>query len=456
VATYPSLQSSPPKSSDITINVFVFSSLTLALTCAFVGILRKEQLKQHLSWIGKRKDARAQLEDRQFSFEMNDHRTLWDSANQLSIGLTLSIALFAVGIFVLLWNLHWFVALAVFLFLCSTLCLIFWRDVPYYCLRLRASTRAVRVKVFGALPDTWERLVRLFDFDEELVEEGLRPSENEDDMVCTLSRAIMFRTSGLTAPDIVDPDFWQHRVRGLLGLARLSRPSGRAEARTVMLRRIMDVVVTVVKDRVHPKKSVGGPLTLWAWINGRLTPERTSLRQLELPTGWHKTRDAVAMVEQWQTRLVCAFGNRFKTEEICLLSDVVSEQLSRTLRTTKSLPRDATGVEGSLEELLSAFYLAQTMHRAVPDGHSGSKIKQAIALAGVQLLANRSSDSGLAIDEHDRGDDAGCLPPSANPELLGDVDSTIRAFCVDLRTIFLDEFKDLWKIKDGENLSGAL
>jgi hypothetical protein len=469
VATYQSLQSSPQASeSAITVNAFMFCSLALTLTCAFVGILRKEELKQHLSWLSnlKRKDARARLEDRQFSFDLNTNRRLWDCANQLSVGLTVSIGLFTVGILVLLWSIRRRLALAMFLFLCFTLALLFWRDVSFYYVRCRARARTIRCKVYDALPGSWDRLRNLLKMDRAQVDKGVLPPQDDDGRIRLLSHAIISRASGLTESGVIDSKFWLQRVNGLLGLARLSTSESEPEeGRTVLLRRIVDLVVMVVEDHDVLKANIGAPLTLWAQITGS-TEEKPTLQQRSFRSDRHLADNPSAMTRKWEEWLWSAFAAEYNTEELCLLSDVVSQQLERTARTTKAptvLTRNVTAVQESLEELLSAFCLAWRMFIMVPYGPTDVKLRQALALAGARLqpeVDSLSSEIGLASSAGTDGDNRGVAAArwlaSANPQLLIYVNPKLRGLCYDLDSIFQDEFKDQWQIKDGENVFGAL
>jgi hypothetical protein len=162
VAMYPALQTSTTKvqvHTAIAINVFVFSSLTLSLTCAFVAILRRDQLRQYLSWTTEPRAAQEKVLDRQFRFEQTTRRKLWVSARQLSEVLILSIFLFAIAVFVLLWTLDRSVALAVLMFAGAALCVIFWGDISHYYFVCRSWVH--NSHRFGKLPSAgyvWEFL----------------------------------------------------------------------------------------------------------------------------------------------------------------------------------------------------------------------------------------------------------------------------------------------------------
>jgi hypothetical protein len=260
IATYPllqpssavassSLQPSQPKVSAVTMNVFVFSSLALALICASVGILRKTQLKQHLAWMSQRTDARAQIVKRQFSYELNSSRMLWDSASHFSWGLTLSISLFAVGIFVFLWTMSWVVALAVLLFACFTLCVIFSRDIPHYYHRCRGWVRGwVHGRVLAIL--NWLSRAESTEWQEVLLQILLLTSEQikqiyhagsrpfVKDHFLLLSHAIMSRTSGLTASG-VDPNV-RRLARSIVGLGRL--PDSTRDWRVLTPQRVTEAI----------------------------------------------------------------------------------------------------------------------------------------------------------------------------------------------------------------------
>jgi hypothetical protein len=124
--------------------------------CAFVGILRKDQLRQHMLWTTKRmNDARQQVVDRQFYFELNSGQNLWKSAEQLSRGLAFSIALFAIGILIFLCTLHWVVAFVVCLFACVAPDLVFpGRGLRWF---LRRCYDACYLQVFLV----WRKLWRI-------------------------------------------------------------------------------------------------------------------------------------------------------------------------------------------------------------------------------------------------------------------------------------------------------
>jgi hypothetical protein len=388
VATYPLLQSPPrtQKASVMMINIFVFSSLALALICAFVGILRKNQLKQYLSWSSKRTDARSQTVHRQFSFELNSGRRLWDSASHISVGLTLSIALFAVGVFVLLWNLDPCVAEVVFLFACFTLCIIFWRDLPIYYRQCRSWVYNFRYKTRPA--STSYLLDMLFYFNPWKVYTGLR--RFDEDHFGFLSRAIMSRTSGLTASG-VDPNVGR-LAQSILGLGRLPRGTGvwrvlnsEKMAESLLegagLGRVLDIVLAILRDRDPLEGSHTIPLSLWSRVKGRLTWTKPDPQQRQ----YRNIPDLIVAKHPWLIWTETAL-RQLNAAEQCLLGDIVSEQLAYTLRVTAPLRGIIFGVDLMPEEpLFSAFCLARVLLARVPYGPSDMKLRRAIALAGVRL-----------------------------------------------------------------------
>jgi hypothetical protein len=450
VATYPSLQASPPESSDIIINVFVFSSLTLALICAFVGILRKDQLKQHLLWTTKRTDARSQVLDRQSRFETNSSRRLWDSANHISLGLVFSIGLFATSIFVLLGTLHWFVALAVLLLASFALGVIFWRDLPCYYRQCRTWLRLIQLRLFRALPRSLTPPIIRRKVIPEL-SAGLGLSEYA--MAGLLSRAILSRTSGLTASGVVEPGVWQHRVRGLLGLIRLSNQIHDASrevaaAQIAMLERIVDLVLAVLRDRNPLKGNVSMLSLIWSKAKGCLAWERSG----------QQSRDHVEQSLGPLSWLgwICDALRQFNTEEICLLSDVVSDQLAHTLRVTKAMQRGVSGEEGIPEEsLFAAFCLAREMLCGVPPGTSELKLRHAIALAGVRLqfdLPPVLGEDTFIAELYQLGPElqGGRFSGCDNPHLLQHIAPRMQILRLNLRSLFQGDFRNLWHTGDRE------
>jgi hypothetical protein len=435
VATYPLLQSPPPtqKASIITINIFVFSSLALALTCAFVSILRKNQLKQYLSWTSKRTDARSKTMHRQFSFELNSSRKLWDSASHISVGLTLSIGLFAVGVFVLLWNLDHCVAGVVFLFVCLTLCVIFSSDLPVYYRRCRSRVRAISRDLFIFSRDLYRRLcdrIRAIRvrygwyqasfrdlLDSSVVIPGpdmvyydqayVRSRRLGEQQFGLLSRAIMSRTSGLTASG-VDPNVG-HLAQSIVGLGKLplgtdllGNPISTGVWRVLALQkiakaplvaglgRVLDSVLAILRDRDPYKGSHTIPLSLWSRVKGCLTRTKPAPQERKLHAIMN-THDSIVVAQivvahPWLIWIGTALSE-LSAEERCLLGDIVSDQIVHTLRVTEPLRRSGSGVNPMPEEpLYSAFCLAQILLSHVPyKGPSDERLRRAIVLAGVRL-----------------------------------------------------------------------
>jgi hypothetical protein len=399
VATYPLLQPRPLRAVDATINIFVFSSLAVALICAFVGILRKNQLKQHFAWTSMREDARSQIVNRQFSFELNSTRMLWDSARHISLGLTLSITLFAVGVFVLLWSLCWFVALAVFLFAFFTLCVIFSGDIPFYYRRLRGRMRAMQRRLY--LASSGHCLTNLLRIDEDQVYAGLRPLGRV--RFGLLSRAIMSRTSGLTASDVA-PALGRHLAQGIIGLGRLPditdvlkvlTPKEVVGARNehAEFQRNLDIILAIIQDRDPLNGSLTLPLSFWCRFQEYVASEKTRMKQRDLRWPVKESSKSVPERHTWLTWLPDALL-QFSTEEKCLLADIVSDQITLALDKTKPLRETVPGLYHEPEEpLYSAFCLACVMWYAVP---SNLQLRWAIALAGVRLqFSNLPSGPGL-------------------------------------------------------------
>jgi hypothetical protein len=421
----------------VIINVLVFSSLALALICAFVGILRKNQLKEHLSWMSRHTNARSQVLRRQSSFELNSDRLLWNSASHISVGLTLSISLFATGIFVLLWSLSWFVALPVFLFTCFTLCVVFSKDVSsYYHGQCRDWVRIVQRRLLKALPSSWGWLRGLLHVEASQVYAGLRPFRN--DHFSLLARAILSRTSGLTASG-VDPDMWRHLAQGIVGLGRLDRPknvwrvlSPRTcagalnEGPWLELGHILDVILAILKTRDSEKGRHVFPLFLglWSRIQGHRSSEKPTTQQRDLLCG---IDDSVASVHPWLIWLDASLS-QLNTEEAYLLADVLSNQLAYTLRVTDPLKSIVSGAGLMPEEpLYSAFCVARVMLNQVPFGSLDLKLRRAIALAGVRLqFSNLPSASRLfSSNLHQPGDknQMARFVGWANPSLQRDTNS---------------------------------
>jgi hypothetical protein len=371
----------------MTINIFVFSSLALALICAFVGILRKNQLKQHLSWASERTDARYQTVLRQFSFELNSSRKLWDSASHISVGLTLSIGLFAVGVFILLWTLDQCVAEVVFLFACLTLCVIFSRDLSIYYRRCRGWVRAFQRRLYLASP--WHWLDYLLHINGSHVYAGLRPLA--EDHFGLLSRAIMSRTSGLTASG-VDPNVGR-LAQSIVALGRLARdtetwriltPQTMAEAplECARLGRVLDIILAILQDRDPLKGSKTTPLSLWFRVKGMLTWAKPDPQQRQLPS---YISDLIISGHPWLIWTRTAL-QQLNIDEQCLLGEIVSDQLAYTLRVTEPLRGSVSGAGLTPEEpLYSAFCLALVIRSGVPRGPSDTKLSLVIALAGMRL-----------------------------------------------------------------------
>jgi hypothetical protein len=375
VAIYPSLQTSSPKVPDVTANVFVFCSLSLSLSCAFGGILRKDQLKRYISWTSKRTDARSQVVDRQFRFEINSRRRLWDSAKDLSAGLVLSISLFTVGIFVLLFALHWFVALAVCLFSCITLCVIFGGDIHYYYLHCRRWFRAVQYKL-----EAWERQFGMGRITLDEVNAGLLPSD--DDHFGLLARAVMSRTPESIPPDNL-PNIARHHVRAILGLGglhsrgyyrwRVLKPPSGAETGYLALLGAVDLVLAILQDRgpLKTQSTTVGPLPrrsglkkLFTHFTGQIEydPESLTLElDSELSSG-NPWRTAEVAARPWLTWIMTVLAH-LSAEETMLLADVIAASLRYTLHAAHDLPiglrRD--DVDRRRTSITSADYLARAL-----------------------------------------------------------------------------------------------
>jgi hypothetical protein len=397
IATYPllqpssavassSLQPSQPKVSAVTMNVFVFSSLALALICASVGILRKTQLKQHLAWMSQRTDARAQIMERQSSYELNSRRMLWDSASHFSWGLTLSIGLFAVGIFVFLWTMSWVVALAVLLFACFTLCVLFSRDIPH--IPGRCFTWVAEFLILQATA-LYNRLHPDDPFD---AFDEFESKFFVDNQFRLLSHAIMSRTSGLTASG-VDPNLGRLAL-SIIGLGRLPNdvliwlswhlksaimtgdsPGG------VGLGCVFVILQAILQDRDLFKGSDIIPLSLWARVKGhlKLTKPVPQKRQLSsIPT-------SITSGHQWLNWAYPA-SRQLNAAEACLLADILSDHVASHLQVTEPLRGSASLTHPVPEEpLYSAFCLAWVLFQRVLGGPSDHKLRRAIALTGVRL-----------------------------------------------------------------------
>jgi hypothetical protein len=413
IATYPLLQPSSavasppiqplqPKLSALTMNVFVFSSLTLALICASVGILRKTQLKQHLAWMSKRTDARAQIVERQLSYELNSRRMLWDSARHFSWGLTLSIGLFAVGIFVFLWTMSWVVALAVLLFACFTLCVVFSRDIPHISRRCIIWVLLTISSLLVALYNRYDPDDPYYDPKELAAESG--PSVA--DQVRLLSHAIMSRASGLTASG-VDPNVGR-LGQSIVGLGRLPdstshwsvldpRMVTEASSESAGLGRVLDIVLAILQDRDPLKGGYSIPLSLWDRVKGYLTLRlpKPSKRQIY---PWSKRPDPLVyddmeepdwlVSDRYHPWMIWLFDalRQCSVEERCLLADALSGQLALYLRVTGASRGSTSGTGPVREKFLdSAFCLAFVLFQWVPPGVSKLKLRWIIASAGVRL-----------------------------------------------------------------------
>jgi hypothetical protein len=372
-------------------NVFVFSSLTLALICASVGILRKTQLKQHLAWMSKRTDARAQIVERQSSYELNSRRMLWDSASHFSWGLTLSIGLFAIGIFIFLWSLSWVVALAVLLFACLTLCVIFSRDISHIYDRCHGwGLWLVIVALKRMDPD--ESVLT----DDEIYQyAGSKLSDR--DWFRLLSHAIMSRTSGLTASG-ADPNLGRLAL-SILGLGRLPNSTVvvwrvldpkrivKASSGVAGLGRVLEIVLTILKDRDLFKGSDVIPPSLWARVKGYLTwtkplPQK---RRLGRKRRFSRIPPSVALELPW-LNWTCSASWEFNAEEACLLTDILSDQLVSYLQVIEPLRESASRTPPVPEEpLYSAFWLAYVLFLRDPPKASRFRLRRIIALAWVRL-----------------------------------------------------------------------
>jgi hypothetical protein len=363
-------------------NVFVFSSLSLSLTCAFVGILRRDQLRQYLSWTTDLTSARDQIRDRQFRFEQNSRRELWISARQISAGLTLSIVLFAVAIFVLLWTLNPFVALAVFLFTAVALRVIFEGDISHYYLVLSSWVRVLKSKLSLSSPSTWLESFR--DVDE--YEIGLKPAKGED--FALLSRAIVSKPSGLATSNVTDSGKWANHIAAMLGLCELSAytdntkesakdsesrwgPLTRGDGKGMAIGQILRVVFRMLEDR-SPSRD---PLRLPPWI------PQSAVSGLKCP--WLEWMDPAL--------------HNLSAGEISCFSDIIATQLPRFLEL-----RVITKADNSPNEaLLCGLWLAHALYLIVPHGPD-LKLHQAAVLAAIRLqFTNLWANASMTTQKFD-------------------------------------------------------
>jgi hypothetical protein len=469
IATYPLLQpasgvTSPlsqppqPKASVVVMNVFVFSSLALALICASVGILRKTQLKQHLAWTKKRTDARAQIVARQLSYELNSCRMLWDSASHFSWGLTLSIGLFAVGIFIFLWTMNHSVAWAVLVFACFTLCVIFSRDIlKYYhlcrdwiCVKwywLRCQDWVFVIEVVVNLICSWNSHM----FIRETVP---RPSVGDHAHFHLLSRAIMSRTLELTASG-VDP-YIGRLARSIVGLGKLPHGTGQkvvaseASKKNVGLERAVDTVLAILQDRDPLKGSISIPVSLWSRVKGHFTLTQPAPRQRQALS---YMSDLAFMTLPWMFWITHAF-RELNIEEKYLLATVISDQFPSYLRMTEPLQPVVSGMQPALEDsLYSAFLLAYCMRQQfiegkIPLGPLDLKLRQFITLAAVRLqFSNLPKGARLTsarnLDHSGHENPAASFVEWANKDLQRTINKRIAEYSYTVYWWFFDERDDL-------------
>jgi hypothetical protein len=386
VVTSPLLQPPQPKASVVTMNIFVFSSLALALICASVGILRKTQLKQHLAWTSKRTDARSQIVERQFSYEINSRRMLWNSASHFSWGLNLSIGIFAIGIFVFLWTMDRFVALSVFLFACVALCVIFSRDISHYYVRFCLPCIRVICSIVH-LMSPWDWLERVLGGDP-------RAGLLVKDHFHLLSHAILSRTSALTTSG-VDPNLGR-LAQSIVGLGRLpytnelrycgpfTTPNRAVSPQGVGLGRVLNIVLEILKERDPFKGSPTMPLSLLSRVKGCLMLEET----VPLERKPQEFLDSTAVTTfPWLIWISDALG-KFNGEETCFLANVMSDYLISHLRVTKPLQRTVSDQDPmpDLEgPLYAAILLAHCIHRQVSFQTVRPNLTRVMALAAVRL-----------------------------------------------------------------------
>jgi hypothetical protein len=417
VATYPSLLDAPASAADIITNVFLFCSLALSLLCAFVGILRKDDLKRYLlpmeDTIGT---ARDRVCWRQSTFERDTEGKLWNSADQLSRGLVCSIGSFSAGILILLWTLNWFVALTVLVFVCVAPDLFFpgrgvlwflqyvfvkgilWlaevkrtlaQNMPYSCSRLR----------------TWLWGINLYKY---LPRPVSRTGDNSD--FNDLLRAILPRFSMMIHADSSS----NTGFRCLLGLARLPDTRGGHQEWQVLasdghdaedggLRRVVNLFLAILKQQV-PCKGVPSSLRTrlrrcWNLILGKYVHEMRPVARDSLA--------AAATVYPWVTWITPAIVQLRKGNHDGI-SHSFGLEIMRTLRAIESAQE--TDIPFSKETWFAAFCLAQKFRECLflRDGSSKRRIYQAWLVAGVQLhthdrqfLAHR--DAGCLDRDHKDG-----------------------------------------------------
>jgi hypothetical protein len=151
------------------------------------------------------------------------------------------------------------------------------------------------------------------------------------------------------------------------------------------LGRVLDIVLAILQDRDPLKGGYIIPLSLWDRAKGYFTfrkpkPLRRQMHQyLQHP-------DCLVSDHRWMIWLFDALGQS-SVEEICLLADVLSDQLAFYLRALTRTSRGSASRTIPVAEnfLYSAFCLAYVLFQRVPHGASKLKLHRIIAPAGVRL-----------------------------------------------------------------------
>jgi hypothetical protein len=413
VATYPSL--GPPAShGTIAINILLFSSLSLSLMCAFVGILRKDQLRRYMLWTTAHKDAREEVLGRQTNFESHSGQNLWKSAEQLSRGLALSIGLFAAGIVIFLCTLNLVVALVVCLFACVVPDLLFPGRGLHWSLQkcydwchwqiLLAWGKLWRVEHSVWMIRTYPRLYRwITSWDLP----SIRPSDPKQTDFGYLSRAIL-RAWSREAYVSLDAPVDTHLVPCVFGLHRLpdvghhirkvpsSGPSGNDSPRTHGLGNAVDLILGILKQ-LDPLDGVCDmPASLRSRVWRRLTIQQYTPHMRSLPFGIAPTAASVLPWLRWVHESI----RQLDSSQRCFLAEMLSHRLLFALRANAPLRgTDLSSPDGPEEPFLAAFCLAAELHS--PHHNFGSSmimLQQVLALAAVRMqtayLPSSSNTSG--------------------------------------------------------------
>jgi hypothetical protein len=413
VATYPSL--GPPAShGTIAINILLFSSLSLSLMCAFVGILRKDQLRRYMLWTTAHKDARQEVLGRQTNFESHSGQNLWKSAEQLSRGLALSIGLFAAGIVIFLCTLNLVVALVVCLFACVVPDLLFPGRGLRWSLQkcydwchwqiLLAWGKLWRVEHSVWMIRTYPRLYRwITSWDLP----SIRPSDPKQTEFGYLSRAIL-RAWSREAYVSLDAPVDTHLVPCVFGLHRLpdvghhtrkvpsSGPSGNDSPRTHGLGNAVDLILGILKQ-LDPLDGVCDmPASLRSRVWRRLTIQQYTPHMRSLPFGIAPTAASVLPWLRWVHESI----RQLDSSQRCFLAEMLSHRLLFALRANAPLRgTDLSSPDGPEEPFLAAFCLAAELHS--PHHNFGSSmimLQQVLALAAVRMqtsyLPSSSNTSG--------------------------------------------------------------